>query len=349
METFENCLLAWHDRHARDLPWKGETDPYRIWISEIMLQQTRTETVSGYYHAFLTDFPDVFALARATQEQVFKRWEGLGYYSRARNLHRAAQLIAQERNGVMPDTAAELLRLPGIGDYTAGAIASMAFGRRELAMDGNVTRVLSRVCLEKRCVGETAVRRALKAEGTALMSEKRPGDFNQAMMGLGNMVCVPVHPRCEECPVRGFCKAEKEGLQETLPVLPAKPEKKAVPVGVALVFWKGRVLLTRRPHGGLLSDLTAFPAFEEARSEEDVREALQEAGLCVGRGRPLAEAKHVFTHRVWNMKGWRFEAREAPEGETFFPVDADGLEKAALPTAFRAYREMAASFLRENE
>ncbi len=346
---FEKELLKWHDAHARDLPWRGETDPYRIWISEIMLQQTRTETVAGYYHAFLADFPDVHALAGAAQEQVFKRWEGLGYYSRARNLHAAAKMIVSDYDGQMPDTAEGLLKLPGIGDYTAGAIASIAFGRRELAMDGNAVRVFSRVFAEERCVSGAAVKKALKAAGTSLMSDERPGDFNQAIMGLGNMVCVPVHPRCDSCPVRAFCRAEKMGIQAALPCLPPKPEKKNLPVGVALVFSGGRVLLVRRPEDGLLAGLWAFPAFEGARSAKDVKEALEEMGVSVSKGERLADAEHVFTHRVWKMKGWRFEADNVPEAENIRLADAEGLAGAAIPTAFRAYRQTAGEMLRRKK
>lgn len=347
IQTFEEALLAWHDRHARDLPWCGESDPYRIWISEIMLQQTRTETVAGYYHAFLKAFPDVFALAEASQEQVFKRWEGLGYYSRARNLHKAAKIVAHEMDGQFPDTAEGLRKLPGIGDYTAGAIASIAFHRRELAMDGNVTRALSRLTAQTGCVGVAGVRRALKAEGTALMTDRRPGDFNQAMMGLGNMVCVPGRPKCAECPVREFCKAKRQGIQETLPVLPAKPEKKEIPVGVALVFLEGRVLLVRRPDEGLLAQMWAFPAFEEARTEQEVREALSEIGVDAGRGSRLVPAKHVFTHRVWNMKGYAYQAKSVRENETCRLVSREEMNQAALPTALKAYREIAGNMLEE--
>ncbi len=342
---FESALLRWHDENARDLPWCGEQDPYRIWISEIMLQQTRTETVEGYYRAFLSAFPDVFALAAADEEQVFKRWEGLGYYSRARNLHKAAKIIAQELEGRLPDTYEGLIRLPGIGDYTAGAIASMAFHRREMAMDGNAIRVLSRVTLEERCVGETAVKRALKEAGAALMTDARPGDFNQAMMGLGNMICIPVHPRCERCPVREFCRAEKAGVQASLPKLPPKPEKKDIPVGVALVFSEGKALIVKRPDEGLLAGLWAFPAFEGARSEKDVREALSEMGVETGRGVKLEDSRHIFTHRVWKMKGWRFEAKRMDMKENMRLVDGSGLDEAALPTALRVYRQAAAERL----
>ena len=340
---FEEKLLEWHDANARDLPWCGESDPYRIWISEIMLQQTRTETVTGYYQRFLEAFPDVFALAEANEERLLKQWEGLGYYSRARNLHKAAKMIVSEYGGRLPDTAEGLLRLPGVGDYTAGAIASIAFHRRELAMDGNGIRVLSRVLLERGCVGETAVRRSLKAAGTALMTDARPGDFNQALMGLGNMICVPAHPKCGECPVREFCRAEKEGVQAELPNLPPKPEKRNLSVGVALVFSEGRVLLIRRPDEGLLAGMWAFPAFEGARSEKDVREALNEMGLQVGKGERLDAAEHVFTHRVWKMKGWKYHLNSAA-GEMRF-ADLNGLAEIALPTAFRAYRQAANEIL----
>ena len=342
---FQKKLLEWHDENARALPWKGESDPYRIWISEIMLQQTRTETVSGYYHAFLEEFPDVYALAEASEERLFKKWEGLGYYSRARNLHKAAKLIVSEYGGQLPDTAEELLKLPGVGDYTAGAIASIAFGRREPAMDGNAVRVISRVTGEKRCVGETKVKRGLKEACAALMTGDRSGDFNQAMMGLGNLVCVPVNPRCEKCPVREFCRAQREGIQKELPNLPPKPEKKNLSVGVALVFAGEKVLLVKRPGEGLLAGMWAFTSFEGARSEKDVREALSEMGISAGRGQRLPDAEHVFTHRVWKMKGWRFEALALPEGENFRAVDGAGLRESALPTAFRVYREAADEML----
>lgn len=342
---FEEKLLKWHDENARDLAWRGESDPYRIWISEIMLQQTRTETVTGYYQAFLDAFPDVYALAEADEQQIFKRWEGLGYYSRARNLHRAAQMIVSEYGGQLPDTAQELLKLPGIGDYTAGAIASIAFHRRELAMDGNAIRVLSRVLLERRCVGGAAVRRALKEQGTALMTDRRPGDFNQAMMGLGNMICVPVHPRCDICPVREECRARAEGVQGELPNLPPKPEKKEIPAGVALVFKGNKVLLVRRPDEGLLAGLWSFPVFEGARGEKDVREALEEMGIAAGRGVKLTEAQHVFTHRVWKMKGWRYELCGMPEREDMRLADIREMEETAIPTAVRAFREAANEIL----
>ena len=344
---FQKKLLEWHDKHARSFPWCDEKDPYKIWISEIMLQQTRTETVVGYYQAFLRDFPDVYALAAASQEQVFKRWEGLGYYSRARNLQKAAQMIVTEYNGKLPDTAAELLKLPGIGDYTAGAIASIAFGRKEAAMDGNLIRVMSRITDEHGCTADIAVRRRLKKETTALMGEERTGDFNQAMMGLGNMICVPGKPRCEECPVSAWCRAKAQGTQAQLPNLPQKKEKKQLAMGVAVVMHQKRVLLIRRGEEGLLSGLMAFPAFEGARGEKDVREALREMGIETGKGVKLCESQHVFTHRIWKMKGWLFKAKNQPEVENGAWADAEGLTAAAIPTAFKPYRDGAYRLLTE--
>lgn len=346
---FEDELLVWHDRSKRDLPWCGESDPYRIWISEIMLQQTRTETVKDYYKRFLEAFPDVHALAQADEDRLFKLWEGLGYYSRARNLHKAAKQIVSEHGGKLPDTAEKLKKLSGIGDYTAGAIASIAFGRREPAMDGNAIRVMSRVLCEEGCVGEAAVKRRLKEGCAALMSDARPGDFNQAMMGLGSMICVPVHPKCEKCPVRAYCQAEKRGIQAQLPVLPAKVEKKTIAVGVALVRCEKGVLLVKRPEGGLLAGLWAFPVFEGARSEAEVRGALEEMGISVGRGEQLSDAQHVFTHRIWKMKGWLFRAKQMPRQEGTMWADAVQLDAAALPAALKVYRQIASQMFQTTE
>ena len=219
-------LLQWYDRVKRDLPWRRSGDPYCIWLSEIMLQQTRVETVKGYYARFLERCPTVQALAQAPEETVLKLWEGLGYYSRARNLHKAAKAIVNEHGGVFPATYEEILKLPGIGPYTAGAIASIAFGQPVPAVDGNVIRVTSRLCGIRENVGVPSVRRKLEEEAAALVPKKRPGDFNQAMMDLGATVCVPGTPSCERCPLRTLCDAYAAGDAEDLPVLPRKSPPK---------------------------------------------------------------------------------------------------------------------------
>ena len=349
IHVFSKDLLAWHDAHARDLPWRGETDPYRIWISEIMLQQTTTQTVKGYYTRFLAAFPDARALADAPEQQVLKLWEGLGYYSRARNLQKAARVIAHELDGRLPDTAAALKKLPGIGDYTAGAIASMAYGQRELAMDGNLVRVLARLTADGGCVGETAVKNRLRAAGSALIDPDRPGDFNQAMMGLGRLVCLPGNPKCAECPVSQYCAAHAQGVQRELPVMPPKIEKKTKRLGVALVFAGRRVLARRRPEGGLLGGLWEFPNFEDACDAASLAECLAELGVTARNGKKLGAASHVFTHLVWKMEGFAFEANALPEEDGLRGADAAALAALPMPTAMRVFREMAAERLKKTE
>ncbi|MBR0464776.1 MAG: A/G-specific adenine glycosylase [Clostridia bacterium] len=322
---------------ARDLPWRGETDPYRIWVSEIMLQQTTVQTVSGYYGRFLSAFPTVEALAAASEEDVYRLWQGLGYYSRARSLLACAQKVSGEMGGRFPETAEALEKLPGIGPYTAGAIASMAFGEPVLAMDGNLVRALSRLSAESGCVADTAVRKRLHAFGARLVDPDRPGEFNQAMMGLGRLVCLPKKPRCETCPVAGFCGALALGAQTRIPVLPARAEKRVVRRGVALVFCRESVLVRKRPDTGLLAGLWEFPGFEDACDTASVRACLAEMGMERLRSQGEAPSvKHVFTHVVWQMKGFAFEVGAPPDGLTF--VTASELERLPMPSAMRAFR-----------
>jgi len=221
-------LLAWYDRDKRPLPWRDQPDPYRIWLSEVMLQQTRIEAVRGYYDRFLERFPTVEALAAAPLDAVLHAWAGLGYYSRARNLHRAAQMVAFERGGRFPDTADELAELPGVGRYTAGAIASIAFGRRAPVVDGNVARVLSRLAGLAGDVRSPVVSRRLWALAAEWIDAERPGDFNQALMELGETICVPRSPDCARCPVRARCAAHRQGRVAELPTPRRPPERPEV-------------------------------------------------------------------------------------------------------------------------
>ena len=330
---FSQKLLDWHDKNARDLPWRGEKDPYKIWISEIMLQQTTAQTVKGYYARFLAAFPTVEALAEAEEERVLKLWEGLGYYSRARNLMKAAKIVARELNGRLPDSVSALKKLPGIGDYTAAAIASMAYGRPEPAMDGNLTRVLARVTAETGCVGEAAVKKRLRAAGEALIDRERPGDFNQAMMGLGNLICVPGRPRCEGCPVAEMCLAHERGCEGDLPHMPPKPDKKKERRGVAVVRCGECVLVRRRPDDALLGGLWEFPNFENAVDAESLLECLDEMGIRARFIKKLGSADHVFTHRIWQMTVFLFSADALPDGEELRGVSPDELSRLPMPTA----------------
>lgn len=341
MTEFTRALLFWHDLNARDLPWRHERDPYKIWLSEIMLQQTRAETVVRYYRAFLSRFPTVTSLAEADEVDVLKLWEGLGYYSRARNLMKAAKQVAA--SGAFPRDIQGLRQLPGIGEYTAGAIASIAFGFPEPAIDGNQIRVLSRAFGVRVSVASPEGKRALREASLRNIPPERPGDFNQAMMGLGALVCTP-RPDCENCPVAAHCDARRVGDIRSLPVLPPKADKRSEQRAVALVIHGGQVLVRRRPDAGLLAGLYEFPNFPDARSEAEVIEALREIGVEPMNLRRAGSARHVFTHLVWKMDGWRCEADAAAEGAF---VDADALRALPFPTAFRAFREMALTALHD--
>ncbi len=335
--SFASDLLGWYDRCARSLPWRGEREPYRIWLSEIMLQQTQAETVKGYYARFLAAFPDVAALAAADEQAVLKLWEGLGYYSRARNLHAAAKRVAGELGGAFPDSAQGLRKLPGIGPYAANAIASIAYGEPVPALDGNQARVLSRVL-----AWEEIVRTPfdLLAPATALMDRTRPGDYNQALMDLGAGVCAPKSPRCDACPVAGHCRALAGDAALEYPRKRPPTVKKQQDWTILLLTEGGRLLVRRRPKG-LLGGLYEFVAVEGHWNDgTDLVAALQGRGFAgVRLIRPLPEAKHVFTHLVWRMRGWQAECDAAPEG--YAAVDREQLNALPFPSALRVYREIA--------
>lgn len=309
-----------------------------------MLQQTRTETVGPYYHAFLTAFPTVQALSDASEQALFKQWEGLGYYSRARNLQKAARVICRELGGAFPNTVEGLRALPGIGPYTAGAVSSIAFHLPEPAVDGNQARALARLFEIDSPLGKPETVRALDAAARLLLDESRPGDFNQALMGLGAMICKPV-PHCDACPARAYCAAHGSGRERELPVKMPKAAKKTLPVAVALVYREGRILVRQRPNRGLLASLWEFPTFPEARTEAEAREALWEIGLVAAPGKAGTRGEHVFTHLIWKMTGYRFDKTDGtPEAGVF--ADAKTLSALPMPTALKIYREEVLKTLR---
>lgn len=332
-------LLAWYDRQGRSLPFRGTRDPYRVWLSEIMLQQTQTATVAGYYLRFLQRFPDVEALAAAEEQSVLKAWEGLGYYSRARNLLRTARIVSGELGGRFPDSAEGLQRLPGIGPYTAAAIASIAYGERVPAIDGNLTRVISRLYDVEEDVAIPSVRRRLGRLGLDLMPADRPGDMNQALMDLGATVCLPGTPDCERCPLSEDCLAFALGEPERLPLLPQRRPQKVIELSVLLLTCGGRVMVRRRQEA-LLRGLYVFYLHEGGA--ERAAEAL---GLAPGDLRWLRDARHVFTHRVWQMKLYHAALNERVKGGEW--VTAEELAALPLPTAMRAAREEAMRLLKE--
>lgn len=315
------ALLAWFEREARDTPWRRNRDPYSIWLSEIIFQQTRIDQGTPYYERFIAAFPTVEALAKASGDAVLKLWEGLGYYTRARNLHKAAQLVVAERAGKLPETAAEWELLPGVGRYTAGAIASIAFGERVPVLDGNVKRVLSRVYDIDDNIDDAATLDRLWTLADELTPKRAPGDFNQAMMELGARICAPKIPLCETCPIKTRCQARAAGTQHVRPVRRAK---KAVPhheIVIAAIRKNGRYLLGKRPTAGLLGGLWELPGGKvhpgESHERALRRAALEEIGVEVKVGGLVASVNHAYSHFRITVNVYRCEALSgAPKART---------------------------------
>lgn len=330
-------LIAWYEENKRDLPWRRTRDPYRIWLSEIMLQQTRVEAVIPYYERFLRTCPDVRALAAADEQTYLKLWEGLGYYSRVRNLHRAAQVICEQYGGEFPADHAALLALPGVGDYTAGAVGSIAFGLPVPAVDGNVLRVMARIDEDFRPIDDMKTKKELRAAVAAIVPPDAPGAFNQALMELGATVCLPNGvPRCGDCPVRHLCAAAEHG---TALLLPRRAPKKARTVieRAVVVFRCGELVgLRRRPDSGLLAGLWELPGYEPAPTPEEMRALLAEEGFAMRKLLSLRPAKHIFTHVEWRMTGYYAELSE-PHPALTWVTPAEMRGEYALPSAFRAF------------
>ena len=332
-------LLAWYRAAGRPLPWREGRTPYHVWISEIMLQQTRIEAVIPYYHRFLAAFPTVAALAAADEERLLKLWEGLGYYSRARNLKRAAEVIVRDYGGELPRDPVALRRLPGIGDYTAGAIASIAYGIPVPAVDGNVLRVLARLTADSRDVLSPAFRREATAALAALYPTA-PGDataMTEALMELGETVCIPNGaPHCDACPLRDLCRAREEGRTAELPFRAKRTARTVERRTVLLLTLRGRVGIFRRPPEGLLGGLWEFPSADGTLPEAEVRELLAGWGLTPTAIRRGPDAKHIFTHREWHMTSYLIELSDEGGGLTF--ADRRELRTIyAIPTAFRTF------------
>jgi A/G-specific adenine glycosylase len=293
-------LLNWYDRSARDLPWRNTDDPYAIWVSEIMLQQTQVDTVCDYYRRFLKRFPTVRDLAKARLDSVLKVWEGLGYYSRARHLHQAARIVADQHQGQVPTTHKELMALPGIGRYTAGAIASIAFGRQEPVLDGNVIRVLCRLVRFKQSPKSRDAQVVLWDMATHLVPRKRPGDFNQAMMELGATVCHRDNSLCSDCPLAVLCLAYEHQEQAALPMRIKAKTRPRYTVAVGIIYKRGRILIDKRKPEGLLGGLWEFPGGKQEPGETLEaalrREVKEELDVTVRVERLLTTVHHVYSH-----------------------------------------------------
>ena len=342
MDLIAEPLLAWYDAGRRVLPWREEPTPYHVWLSEIMLQQTRVEAVRPYYDRFLRELPDIGSLAAVEEEKLLKLWEGLGYYNRARNLKKSAMQIMSEYDGKMPGDYDSLIKLTGIGSYTAGAISSIAFGNAVPAVDGNVLRILSRLRMDDRDILDARVRKAVGEEIKGIMPVSRPGDFNQALMELGATVCIPNgSPRCEECPWNRLCQAR---IQNRISEYPKKASRKqrSIEKKTILVIRYGRqVALRQRPKRGLLAGLYEFPSLEGIQKEEQVIAYLKELGVMPLRIQKLRDSKHVFTHKEWHMTGYLIRVDELMGMGEYVFVDPEEIrDRYPVPSAFAAYMDM---------
>jgi len=321
-------LLEWYDSNARVLPWRSDPSPYHVWVSEIMLQQTRVAAVLGYYSRFMEALPAIQDLASCPEERLMKLWQGLGYYNRARNLKKAARQVMEEFGGEFPRKLEDIRALAGVGDYTAGAVASIAFGQVVPAVDGNVLRVAARITGDRREIDKPIVKRQVSGVLQAVMPRERPGDFNQALMELGALVCLPNGaPLCGECPARGFCDARRTGRAAELPVKTKKKPRKTEARIVYLIFYEGRVALRRRPDKGLLAGLWEYPS-----------EAAPWAAPVAGKTEPAGKARHVFTHIQWDMEAVVIHAESGALPEDWVWASREELDaQYTVPSAFSRF------------
>lgn len=350
-QGFLEPLLLWYEKNARVLPWRESPTPYRVLVSEVMLQQTRVSAALPYFERFMAALPTFEALATCEPDYLRKLWQGLGYYSRAQNLRRAAQLLCSEHGGVLPKDYEALRRLPGVGDYTAGAVLSIAFNIPHAAVDGNVIRVLTRFCGVPTDQNTPKAKAALAGFIGSWMPKNRARDFTQALMELGALICRPTGaPLCESCPVAPHCAALRLGLQGELPRKAPKKARIQEHRTVFLIACQGRLLLHKRPDTGLLASLWELPNTEGALAKRDAAAHLNSLGLSVRRLCALHKAKHIFTHREWLLSGYLAHTLSPlpPAGEYLFATAGEIQEHYAVPSAFRAFTALLPDCLNED-
>lgn len=344
MEKLEKIvvpLLDWYRTNSRCLPWRENRNPYRVWVSEIMLQQTRVEAVIPYYERFMEHFPTIASLAACDDEELFKLWEGLGYYSRARNLKKAAQVICERHQGQFPEEYEEIRALPGIGAYTAGAISSIAFEKAKAAVDGNVLRVVTRLTQDSHDIMDAKFRDQVTADLETIYPAEGRGDFTQSLMELGAMVCVPNgEPKCEECPLCSLCDARCSGRQLEYPVKKKKADRRIEQKTVLILKYQDKIALRRRENKGILSGMWELPNVDGSLKEQQVVQWLMEKGLNVSEIKAPASSKkqlkHIFTHIEWHMTCWIVTCEnEGSDQELIWVTDAQLESGIALPTAFK--------------
>lgn len=337
MENISPALLEWFYKNRRSLPFREDPTPYHVWLSEVMLQQTRVSAVLPYYYRFLEELPDIPALAACGEEKLHKLWEGLGYYSRARNLQKAARILTEQYGGRFPETYRELTALPGIGDYTAGAILSIAFGQAVPAVDGNVLRLAARITGSRLDVLDAKNRKIFRSWMAAAMSQERPGAYNQALMDLGATVCLPSGaPLCGDCPAGDFCVARQEGCQARMPVRSPKREKRTEHLTVFLLRRGAAVALRQRPDTGLLAGLWEYPHVPGTLTEAEAARQLQMWGVNPTKWTKKLSARHIFTHIRWEMTGYVVEVDGLGPGDWLW-AEAQQRERLAIPSAFEKF------------
>lgn len=349
----ENCeieeliepLLQWYEKNKRQLPWRDDKDPYHIWVSEIMLQQTRVEAVKPYYETFMKTLPTIEDLAQAKEEDLLKLWEGLGYYNRVRNMQKAAKIIVEQYHGSMPNTAEQLQTLPGIGAYTAGAIASIAYQEAVPAVDGNVLRVFARVAYDEQDIGEEKTKKRLSAYLKGITKEMDWGQWNQSLMELGALVCLPNgQPLCQQCPWRAFCKTKEQGALERIPVKKKKIKQQREERTVLLIRDGDKILLHKRKNKGLLAGMYELVNLDGHKKEEEVTQYLKKLGLHPLQLKRLQKEEHIFSHIRWEMIGYEvlledvdFSGQTKLQQEYRFATVEETRKKYPVPAAFEKY------------
>ncbi len=335
MEQMNLYLLNWYQQNKRDLPWRKDQNPYHVWISEIMLQQTRIEAVIGYYDRFIKRLPSIQDLAQINDDELLKLWEGLGYYTRARNLKKAAIMIMEEYDGIFPNTFEQIMSLPGIGEYTASAIGSICFSLKEVTIDGNVLRVYMRLqnCYDN--VDDLKIRRKVRNELQKIMPEEA-GDFNQALMELGETICLPNGiPKCSECPLKNFCKSYQNDTYLELPIKNKKKDKKEEKYTILLFYYKSQFVLEKRKESGLLQNLWQFPNIQGHLTKKQLENYLKENKIKFLKVKKSVSYTHIFTHKRWNMISYMVELDKNDYNMNW--NDLKTLKEKAIPTAFMPF------------
>lgn len=327
-EKINKSLIRWYQKNKRMLPWRKDQDAYHIWVSEIMLQQTRVQAVIPYYERFIASIPSLYTLSKVEEEKLLKLWEGLGYYSRVKNMQKSAKLLVADGKMELPHTYEELLKLPGIGSYTAGAIASIAYKEKVCAVDGNVLRVVSRILNSFANISEPKTKRKIEI----LLNKNMPkesGTFNQALMELGSTICIPANPRCNICPISTYCKGYEKGNMYKLPIKNKKTKQKEENITVFLLCYKNKIAIRKRPSKGLLASLYEFPNKTKTVSEKEIQNLFPSDTI-----KKVHSYTHVFTHKIWHMDGYKIILKEKPNND-FIWVSLKNLQSHySLPTAF---------------